>query len=221
MDLQPFYTINMGDLDDQSISYLENFIKSNLDINNILNTASDLKYTSLIKFNFKSLLDNPDDEFVKLILNHGIYGGVKNQKVVEKFKPIVKRAINQYINERMSSKFKETLSNSEKDDEKINFKKEDKIVTTFEEISAFIIVKSILRKKVDVKRIYYRDTESYFGILIDDNNRKWVCRINLDSKNKHIIISDDNKKGVRYELNSIDDIYELETELENSATKYL
>lgn len=221
MDSQPFYILDMENLSEQSISYLNNFIKSNLDIDNILNTASDLKYMSLTKNIFKEILENPSDEFIKLLLNSGIYDGLKNQKIIDKFRPIIKRGINQYINEKMSSKFKETLSSSEEEDTVEEQIEENKVNTTFEELSAFAIVKSILRKSVESKRITYRDTESYFGVLIDDNSRKWVCRINLDSRNKHIIISDDNKNGVRHEISSLDDIYELEKELIKSVKKYI
>lgn len=225
MDSQPFYTLDMENLSDQSIQYLDNFRKANLDIDSILNAASDLKYISLTKLTFKELLDNPSDEFIKLLLNNGIYDGLKNQKVIDKFKPIIKRGINQYINERMSSKFKETLSITEVEEtntiENENDEEENKIVTTFDELSAFAIVKSILRKVVDVKRIAYRDTESYFGVLLDNNNRKWICRINLDSRNKHIIISDENKSPVRYNIQDLDDIYSLENELITALQKYL
>lgn len=224
MDSQPFYILDMENLSEQSISYLTNFLKSNLDVDGILNTASDLKYISLVKTTFKELIENPNDDFVRLLLNNGIYDGLKNQKIVDKFKPIIKRGINQFINEKMSTKFKETLNISETDsnednDETVN--EENKINTTFEEMSAFAIVKSVLRKTLDSKRIVYRDTESYFGVLLDDNSRKWICRINLDSKNKHIIISDQNKNGIRHELSSLDDIYELESELIESVKKYL
>lgn len=223
MDLEPFFTLDMEDLSEQSINYLNNFSKSNLDVNTILNTASDLKYTNLVKMIFKDMIEQPSDDFIRLVLNSSVYEGVKSQKVVDKFKPIVKRAINQYINEIMSNKFMETLNTSKKEAEikEEPIEEQSKIVTTFEELSAFAIVKSILRKEIDYKRIVYRDTESYFGVLLDDNNRKWICRINLDSKNKHIIISDSNKNGIRYELESLDDIYNYETELLNSAKKYL
>lgn len=226
MDSQPFYTLNMEELSDQAIGYLGNFIKSDLDIDSILNTASDLKYISLIKSAFKELLDNPSDDFIRLLLNSGIYDGIKNQKVIDKFKPIVKRGINQFINEKMSSKFKETLSITENEVEEntSNDSKEEeesKIKTTMDELSAFAIVKSILRKTVDIKRISYKDTESYFGVLLDSNIRKWICRINLDSRNKHIIIPDENKKGVRHDIESLDDIYDLEKEIVNSLSRYL
>lgn len=73
---------------------------------------------SLLKAAFKELTENPSDDFIRLILNEGVYDGIKNQKVVEKFKPLVKRAVNQYINEKMSNKFKGTLSISELDEKK-------------------------------------------------------------------------------------------------------
>ena len=40
----------------------------------------------------------------------------------------------------------------------------------------------MLAEVTPVENITHRDTESYFGILYKDNNRKPVCRINLDKK---------------------------------------
>ena len=170
MDSQPFYVLDMMDLSDQAIQYLANFNKCNLDIDSIMNTASDLKYLSLTKTAFKELIENPTDEFIKLLLNSGVYDGLKNQKVIDKFKPIVKRGINQYINDKMSSKFKETLSSN--DDEVIEENNEpdeevSKINTTIDELNGFAIVKAILRTEVEAKRITYKDTESYFGIYVN------------------------------------------------------
>ena len=153
----------------------------------------------------------------------GIYDGVKNQKVIDKFKPLAKRAINQLINEKLSSKFKETLKNDDNDKEEPveDQKEESKIVTTIDELNSFAIVKSILRKEIEPQRITYKDTESYFGILVDGNIRKWVIRINLNSRNKHIIIPDENKKGIRYDIDIIDDIYKYENELIESLKRYI
>lgn len=223
MDKKPFYILDMENLSEQSISYVEKFIKTNLDIDNILNTASDLKYLNLTKLAFKELMENPSDDFVRLLLNTGIYDGVKNQKVIEKFKPIAKRAMNQFINEKLSSKFKETLTNGENEKEEAveEIKEESKIVTTIDELNSYAIVKSILRKEIEPQRIYYKDTESYFGILLDNNIRKWILRINLNSRNKHIIIPDENKKGIRYDIETIDDIYNYENEIIKALKRYM
>lgn len=223
MDKKPFYILDMENLSEQSISYVEKFIKTNLDIDNILNTASDLKYLNLTKLAFKELMENPSDDFVRLLLNTGIYDGVKNQKVIEKFKPIAKRAMNQFVNEKLSSKFKETLTSGENEKEEVveEIKEESKIVTTIDELNSYAIVKSILRKEIEPQRIYYKDTESYFGILLDNNIRKWILRINLNSRNKHIIIPDENKKGIRYDISTIDDIYNFENEIIEALKRYL
>ena len=223
MDKKPFYILDMENLSEQSIAYVEKFIKANLDIDNILNTASDLKYLNLTKLAFKELMENPSDEFVRLLLNTGIYDGVKNQKVIDKFKPITKRAMNQYINEKLSSKFKETLTSgdNEKDEDIEDSKEESKIVTTIDELNSYAIVKSILRKEIEPQRIFYKDTEGYFGILLDNNIRKWILRINLNSRNKHIIIPDENKKGIRYDIDTIDDIYNYEKEIIDSLKRYM
>ena len=68
---------------------------------------------------------------------------------------------------------------------------ETKIVTSEEEIEGFNIVKAILRQKVEVNRIPARDTQSYFGVLLDDNNRKPLCRLRFNTKQKYIGIFND------------------------------
>lgn len=52
----------------------------------------------------------------------------------------------------------------------------DGIITTPEELEAFTVFKVTVNDLIDVNRLFYRDTKSYFGILIDDNSRKWIFR---------------------------------------------
>ena len=62
---------------------------------------------------------------------------------------------------------------------------DNRILTTEEELQGFYIVRSILYPEVDdINRVQYRDTMSYFGILLDDNNRKPICRLYFNSSNK-------------------------------------
>ena len=66
-----------------------------------------------------------------------------------------------------------------------------------EELEALAIVKSIIRGSCDSNKVYYRDTESYLGILYENNNQKWICRIYLNGSNKYITVPDDNKKPTK------------------------
>ena len=71
-----------------------------------------------------------------------------------------------------------------------------------------------------VQNIIYKDTESYFGILYQDNNRKPICRFNFDTKRMQIMIPDENKVFTRYYLESLDDIYTYKDQLIEAVKRY-
>lgn len=225
MDDTPFLTFNLLNLQDRDIAEIKKFTRESLDVDNILNSAENLKYSNLIKDWFAQEVENPSVDFTKLILSN-IYDGTKNQKAIEKFTPLVKRALLQYINDMMNAKIKSALNKDgenasaeiETEEDAVH---ENKINTTLDEIESFAIVKSILRHEVDCSRVTYRDTESYFGILLDDNNRKWICRIHLNGKNKFITVSDDSKNAIRYNIAKLDDIYNYSNEIVGALKKYL
>ena len=89
-----------------------------------------------------------------------------------------------------------------------------KAITTEEEIEGSQIVKSILREVVPAGRITFRDTQSYFGILLDDNNRKPLARLHFNFSKKYLELFHNGKdNGERKLLESLDDIYKYRKEL--------
>lgn len=225
MDLVPFLEINMLQLKDSSINELKKFCKDNFDKDKIFSTAEELKYSSLIKGVLLKEFESPSDDFVRFILTD-IYDGQKNQRVIEKFAPVVKRAFSALVNEIVNSKISSALSaDSEEDaEENVNVEEEipvSKIVTTEEEIEGFYIIRGLLAGVVPVEDIVYRDTESYFGILYTNNNRKPICRLNLDTKNKQLLIPDENKKFDRIYIQSLNDIYQYRDRLTEVVKRYL
>ena len=96
-----------------------------------------------------------------------------------------------------------------------------KFITTEEEIEGFQIVKAILREKLVASRIAFRDTQSYFGILLDDNNRKPLCRLHFNSANKYIELFNNGKdNGEKRLLNTLDEIYNYKSELLETLGQY-
>lgn len=235
MDLTPFLEINILDLKDSYIAELKKFCKSNFDSDNIFSTASELKYTGLIKGVLTSEFDNPSDDFIRFLLTN-IYDGPKTQKVIEKFYPVVKKSFTSFINEIVNQKISSALNENNEDNSKIDAMTSDtnvedaiddteipksKIITTQDEIESFYIVRGILAGTVDVNDIAYRDTESYFGILYKNNNRKAICRLNFDTKRSQILIPDENKNFVRYYLESMNDIYLYKDQLIEVTKRYM
>jgi hypothetical protein len=96
-----------------------------------------------------------------------------------------------------------------------------KINTTIEELESFAIVKALLRDTVTPARLFYRDTESYLGILLDDNKNKWICRVAIGKNQINLYIPDENKKPIRYSVESIDDIYNYQPQFIEAVGRYL
>ncbi|MGM9878736.1 MAG: type I restriction endonuclease [Bacilli bacterium] len=221
MDSSPFLEIDITDLSDNDIQQLHKFRKENYDIDSILSTASNLKYIGLIKKVIRETIDNPSDEFIKALLNEGIYDGVKNKTVIEKFKPLIKRAINIYITDMVNAKLQNAINNNQEIiDDDLTKEDSSNIITTADELQAYYIVKAILSEYCNPDKIYYKDTASYFGVLFDNKTTKWICRFYFKENVQYITISDENKKEIRYDISCINDIYKYKDELINSLNKY-
>ncbi len=228
MDLVPFLELNMLNLKDAGINELKKFCKDDFDKEKIFSTAEELKYTSLIKEVLAKELENPSDPFVRFILSD-IYDAPKTQKIIDKFTPVVKRSFSGFINDIVNQKITSALSKEEPDTNSSQGSATEtdmqvttsKIVTTDEEIEAFYIIRGILAGIVPIENIVHRDTESYFGILYQDNNRKPICRLDLDKKNKQLLIPDKDKKFERFYISSLNDLYQYKEQLIAVVNRYL
>lgn len=223
MDEKPFLEVDIANLKDTQVEELKKFHKSYFDIENILNTASELKYTGELKSVLSKEFSSPQPDFVRYFAKQ-VYDGVINAKMLEQFTHLVKRSISSYVSDLISERLNSALKSEEKEEAKQPIEipeEESKIVTTDEEIESFMIIKSILRPVVDIQRVAYRDTQSYFGILLDDNNRKPICRIYLNSQSKKYLTTfDENRKEQKHEINSLDDIYQYQEEIRAIISYY-
>jgi hypothetical protein len=60
-----------------------------------------------------------------------------------------------------------------------------------------MICKAILASVVDLNRVAPRDTKTYFGVLLDDNNRKPLCRLWLNRSQWYLGVFDVEKNEER------------------------
>lgn len=232
MDNTPFLEINMESLRDSQIEELKKFHKSYFDIENILSTANELKYISELKKSVKEEFASPSPDFVRFFAKKA-YEGIITQKILDQFTDILKRTIASHINdvisERLNVAMKSTddlhkpIDSSDTDnlavEEEVKQTHESKIVTTEEELEGFYIVKSIGRSILPSERITYRDVESYFSVLIDDNNRRPLCRLYFNTKQKQVGVFID-KVETKHKIDKLDDIYELKDEIIEAAKFY-
>lgn len=226
MDEKPFFSFNIIDIKDNQIEELRKFHKEYYDFDNIVNTASELKYTSELRGLIHSEVSNPSPDFVKYFAKQ-VYNGVVTAKVLEQFTGLTKKTFNNYINDLINDRLKAALEKetaSQKQEEALaisEIKANDiKIETTAEEMESFYIIKGLLCGVVDSSRIYFRDAQSYFSVILDDNNRKPICRLYLNGTKKYIGLFDESKKEIKSELNTIEDIYKFKNLLINTVQNY-
>ena len=220
MDEKPFLEFNITEIKDNQIEELKKFHKANFDADNIVNTASEMKYMNEIKHLIHQELTEPSTEFIKYFAKQ-VYPSVVTAKVLEQFTELTKNSIQYYISDLITERLKIALS---KEDEKSkkdsiseitveqNLEDISKINTTEEELEGFLIVKTILRQKIPATRVTYRDAQSYFSVFLDDNNRKAVCRLYLNGGKKFVGIFDENKKETKTQIDTQDDIFKFSAE---------
>ncbi|MGG2087930.1 type I restriction endonuclease [Priestia aryabhattai] len=217
MDIKPFFVFNLLEFRDNDIHEIAKFRKNVFNVENVITTASELKYTSEIKQFLNQQWEEPNDEFIKFILSD-VYQGVKTKKVLDNFREIVQKSLAQFVNEKVNDKLQKALNSSDTNEEHVAENEEapknenvaedkvtiETIVTTEEEIEGYVFVKLLLKDEIDSNRVHYRDNKSYFNVLLDDSIRKWVCRLGFNTANKYIQINDEEK--TIYKLNNVNEI---------------
>jgi hypothetical protein len=218
MDSTPFFEIDLTNIKEHQINELKKFHKSNFNVEQILNTAADLKYTTEIKNILKSELNNPSEAFVKILAKQA-YDGLLTSKYVEYFSKIIKESfqslINDIFNERLKSALKAETDKEEKEaKEKEQVVEEQNAIETTEiELEGFYTIRTMLKDYIKPDRINYKDTKSYLSIILDNSVRKPICRLYFNSQQKYIAIIDENKKEVKYPMETIFDVFKYKNEL--------
>lgn len=228
MDNTPFFEFDILDFKERDVEELKKFAKTSFDVDTILNTASDLKYTRAIQERLNEWVINPPDEFVRLLSVDLLAGRRFTPTLKDQFTQITKRAFEQLLSERINVRLKGAMAAesplvAEQSAPIIPMAvTEPEVDTSPEEIEGLHIIRSILRDVVSPRRIVMRDNLSYCAILLDDNNRKPVCRLRFNNAQKLAVgIFGQDKAEERFSLDVIDDLYNFADRLRATVTMHL
>ena len=232
MDEKPFLEFNIEDIKEGQIEKLKDFHKNYFDHETIYKSAYELKDSIALRQLLQNEIQNPSDELVRFFAKQ-VHESIVNSKWIEYYRPLIKKTFANIINDTLNDRLKSAITNENNGNEVVAPANEDsqivanldskekEIVTTEEELEAFYIVRSILRPHIGSTRITHRDALSYFAIFQDDNNRKPICRLYLNSPTKkHIGLFGDDKKEVKIEIKTIDNIYDHSDKLISTLAAY-
>lgn len=226
MDKKPFFVFDLQAYDEKQILEFSKFAKANFSIDKILETASTIKYRKAAANYIRAQLENPDDEFTKLVAKQ-IYDGSLTKSVLEQLRPAIQASLDEVIRDRIRDKlnvaFRPEPLATDIDVEKSTQEPDNsEIITTQEEIQAFMIVRAIGARVAPIDRVTMRDAKSYCSIFVDDNNRKPVCRLYFNAKStRHVRIFNSEKTEERIQIESLSDIYTHSDKIEAVIKSYL
>lgn len=238
MDEKPFFEFNILDFKERDVDELKKFAKAAFDLETILTTANELKYTRAIQTRLAEWVVAPPEDFVRLVSSELIGNKRFTPVVRDQFTVITKRAFEQLIGERINERLKGAMA-----PESLTVADpvapsatgpgappapqetpaaEPQVVTTSLEVEGFHTVRAIVRELVSTKRVVMRDAQSYCAILLDDNNRKPICRLRFNNQERlRLGLFDDQKNEEVVSLTSVDDIYGFADRLKAAVAAHL
>jgi hypothetical protein len=218
MDSKAFLEIDLLAIEEPLIEELKKFTKASFDEEKIVETASGLKYTREIMKLIAEQWKAPSDDFVRIFAPQ-VYSGRMTKATLEQFRGITRSALHAFVSDRIKNRLETALAQESEGPSASEappaglppIPAEDAgdpdIVTTEEELQAYYIVKAILREVTDASRVTMRDAKTYCAILLDDNNRKPICRLHFNGPVMRLGLFDEAKNETRVAIESLDDIY--------------
>lgn len=230
MDSKPFMEFNMLDIQENLVVELKRFTKQLFNLDEIISIAGDLKYTREIKRICAEQFKAPSDEFTAFFA-HQVYSGKLTQSLREQFSAITKRALGNFLNDSINDRLRSAIAQSPSNaiaapDVPIEQAPESPTPPSrsperrLEELEGFYIVKAILSQAVDPKRIVYRDSQNHLNILLDNSNRKPICRLGLEKVPKYVGFMDEQKNEERVQIESVNDLFKYIDRLKATLAIY-
>ncbi|WP_410633560.1 type I restriction endonuclease [Amycolatopsis sp. cmx-4-83] len=239
MDAKPFLVLDFADIDDTLLPELAKLTKESFDLDSVISAAGELKYIGQLKRILAAQFKEPEDEWVKFLTTR-VYEGPFTQRVREQFAPLVSKATRQFLNEQVNDRLKNALGGPDSyvsvssgttapaeqpQPEPLadagSGEDSERVVTTEEELEGYRIVRAIVCAEVPASRIAARDTQTYFGVLLDDNNRKPIARLWFNRSKKYLGVFDENKVETRLPIAAVEDIYQHAGHLRSTVARYL
>ncbi len=185
MDAAPFFEFDILSFTERDADNLRAFTKDGFNPAAIQSAAEDIIYTERLTGLVNEVLRNPSENFVRFLLSElDLVPGRVTGKVIDRFSPIVKRAVQSTLLEMMTRSIQQEIASpapaapqavptAEAPPSPVRTSipsgeageaARASIVTTAEEMELFEVVGRICAESASKQPIGYKDTTAYFGI---------------------------------------------------------
>ncbi len=226
MDQRPFLELNMLDAESIDADEIKRFTKPTFDLEKILDTSKDLKYTREVLRLLAAEWNNPSGALVRHFASQ-IYEGKKTKAVLEQFERATRKAMHQFLTQQISDRLKSALSSTDDSEtvasepDAVSEVTDNGIVTTEEKWRACYIVQAILMPDVPADRVTLRDGKYACSVLLDNTNRKPICRLYLNTAPKRLGLINAKKSEECVSIDRVSDIFAHAGRIRETTRRYL
>jgi len=208
MDPLPFFSFNVLNFSDREVDTLRAFTKEAYEAAGVHELGEELIFTGKVTGLVGELLRNPSEDFVRFLLGEAdLVSGRVTARVVDKFTPIVRRAIQTTLVDMMTKSLQQEISEPPPvaaappavvaANSGVSVIQDAKgplaaavaagqVVTTEEELRVFEVVKRLCAESATQKPISYKDTVSYFGLNLGKVTH-WFLRFVIREDRRYAI----------------------------------
>lgn len=228
MDSKPYMEFCLDDMEEALIPELRKLAKGRFDCDACKDSANELKYNREFKQVMARQMEEPDEDFVRFFIAQ-VYDGKITQNVRERFTPVLKTAMEQFLTDRINERLKNAMTQQKPEAPQAEGAGEpqdeqeahaSRVETTPEEMEAFYLVKSLLLGTVEPERVAIRDGVNFCNILLDNNIQKPLFRLHFNKRPWRVGLFDGENKDDRLEIEKLDDILPLADRIRATAQKY-
>lgn len=226
MDQRPFLELNMLEAESIDADELKRFTKPAFDLDKILDTSKDLKYTREVLRLLASEWANPSEALVRHFASQ-VYDGVKTRAVIEQFERATRKAMHQFLTRKIGDRLKSALSSADEEEPPASEENaqaaeepENDIVTTEDELRRYYAVTAMLAPDVAADRVILRDSKSRCSIVLD-HSKQTICRLYFNSPQKKLGLVGPEWKEEKVAIEDVNDIFTHTARIRETARRYL
>lgn len=199
MDEKPFLTIDFTKAKPEDLTQLAEFKHDNFHAEKLRYFAEENQYIQLFKSVIKKSINDVDIDFVRYVAQQASIQRQLNAKFLETIQPFVKQAVQQAISDTVVKGLTsptiitaQPIEQRSEPDEQVAIVEiepdfivnpdNEKIITTKDEMDLLRIVTELFP---DVE-LEGKDTESYYSVLYQNKNNRWLFRYDVNRK-RHTI----------------------------------
>jgi len=216
LDQEPFYILDLSDVREHVLEDLPKITKGSFDLDGMLSKAVDLKYIREVKGILQAEFVDPTWLARELVIRSSFKGNC-TLPVMNWFSRLIKRAVTSIENDHLKTRLL-LIDSEEQTTTPDNVEEESSIETTIEEIEGYHYVKSIVANVIDPGRVFMRDTRSYCGIIVDNNNRKPLCKLHFNNIDRKVITI--GRSGDALKLEKVSDLLKFGGLIKAEAKSY-